>query len=157
MSLSNKLTLDKVDVNGKRVVMRYVSCFPPTQLIGCGIICRLISEMPAHTWAAGFQKRFGSNVTKTASKQGPTTGLRPDSRKRTAHVFLRATCPWGDAAWMQQTHVVGVVFSGFPHKLSSLVSFVHHSVSSFGRTTLIFCDLFLYFSEWGVRLGVIWA
>lgn len=42
MSLSNKLTLDKVDVNGKRVVMRYASCFHPTQLIGCEIIWRLL-------------------------------------------------------------------------------------------------------------------
>lgn len=42
MSLSNKLTLDKVDVNGKRVIMRYCRVSPPTQLIGCEINCRLL-------------------------------------------------------------------------------------------------------------------
>lgn len=60
MSLSNKLTLDKVEVKGKRVVMRYCRVSPPSQLIGCEIICRLLSnwDVIPRICAAWFQKPF---------------------------------------------------------------------------------------------------
>lgn len=44
MSLSNKLTLEKVDVKGKRVVMRWGSGSELTRLVGNGIIWRELAH-----------------------------------------------------------------------------------------------------------------
>lgn len=146
MSLSNKLTLDKVDVNGKRVVMRYVSRFPSTPLIGCEIICRLLPNCRVWGGCTGlsciFPKTLSCNADEKASnarsavwESAPTLGPdhRPGSRKWTCHVFIHVTCLWGDAAWMQRRDVVLVPsYSNEPQSFSSplcrILSFRRHFV-----------------------------
>lgn len=120
MSLSNKLTLDKVDVNGKRVVMRYASCFHLTQLIGCEIIWRLLPNCREGGDSSDICRTFPETFTlimltrrrRTYGQQCVTWFRAPVRLQEViCHVFIHVTYPRGDAAWMQRNDVVSINFN----------------------------------------------
>lgn len=108
MSLSNKLTLDKVDVNGKRVIMRYCRVSPPTQLIGCEINCRLLPNcrvghdsadlccMPPKTFCPVMQARRRQTPSQLCvNRPRPSTRLQEvkfSSRFHPCYVPVRRCC-----------------------------------------------------------------
>lgn len=112
MSLSNKLTLDKVAVEGKRVVMRWEYIGYSTQAIGNGIIsCQLPN------WHSGgvLVRKCALHVLLTPfvlmwvhKSEGYwyVSQFRPLGRGQEVNFLvvtfsIHGTCPWGDSAWMQ--------------------------------------------------------
>lgn len=93
MSLSNKLTLDQVDVNGKRVVMRYVSCVPPRQLIGCEIICRLLPNCRVGRDCTEQRCMFPKTLSRRCQTHGQRCVNRPRSSARLQEVNLSRLRP----------------------------------------------------------------
>lgn len=110
MSLSNKLTLDKVDVKGKRVVMRWA-----WQLASAGTVaanrkwdywwaspkCRVCSSGGGRLFGAHAQWCEGIKVmAKWCLSRFSPTGRRQEVSSSVVTFSFHVTCLCGDTAWM---------------------------------------------------------
>lgn len=114
MSLSNKLTLDKVDVKGKRVVMRWALIIA-WQLASAGTVaanrkwdywwaspkCRVCSSCGGRLFGAHTQWCEGIKVmAKWCLSRFSPTGRRQEVNSSVVTFSFHVTCLCGDAAWM---------------------------------------------------------
>lgn len=117
MSLSNKLTLDKVDVKGKRVVMRWALIIA-WQLASAGTVaanrkwdywwaspkCRVCSSCGGRLFGAHTQWCEGIKVmAKWCLSRFSPTGRRKEVNSSVVTFSFHVTCLCGDAAWMDGT------------------------------------------------------
>lgn len=117
MSLSNKLTLDKVDVKGKRVVMRWALIIA-WQLASAGTVaanrkwdywwaspkCRVCSSCGGRLFGAHTQWCEGIKVmAKWCLSRFSPTGRRQEVNSSVVTFSFHVTCLCGDAAWMDGT------------------------------------------------------
>lgn len=117
MSLSNKLTLDKVDVKGKRVVMRWALIIA-WQLASAGTVaanrkwdywwaspkCRVCSSRGGRLFGAHTQWCEGIKViAKWCLSRFSPTGRRQEVNSSVVTFSFHVTCLCGDAAWMDGT------------------------------------------------------
>lgn len=117
MSLSNKLTLDKVDVKGKRVVMRWALIIA-WQLASAGTVaanrkwdywwaspkCRVCSSCGGRLFGAHTQWCEGIKVmAKWCLSRFSPTGRRQEVSSSVVTFSFHVTCLCGDTAWMDGT------------------------------------------------------
>lgn len=137
MSLSNKLTLDKVDVKGKRVVMRWALIIA-WQLASAGNVaanrkwdywwaspkCRVCSSCGGRLFGAHTQWCEGIKVmAKWCLSRFSPTGRRQEVNSSVVTFSFHVTCLCGGAAWMYGTtgiRVSPVKYTSIPLIIMSL-------------------------------------